>query len=148
MRIADLSVGDTLVWLRICKLCLETAPEVTRGRRESLASILEAAWTVEPSAFRDIAVEGSGVEARRRIALLLGEFDAPCLPGLAAGDLLVSDAQEDRLAGLLALRNSGTAGRRRCVGSNSARFRTHRKWWADKACRAFSTKFAPRARRR
>lgn len=104
-RLAELPAGQRLAWLRICQLCLEADANATRGRRASLVMALETAWNTDGRARREIAVEGSSDEVRRRIALLLAEFDASSLPALAAHELLANDMQEDRLLGLLALRN-------------------------------------------
>lgn len=104
-RPGELRVGDQLTWLRVVGLCLATAPDETRLRRADLSSRIEEAWSGGTSGGSMVALEGTADEVRRRVALLLGEFDAPALPALAAADLLVSQSQEDRLAALLALRH-------------------------------------------
>ncbi|MFM7072560.1 MAG: c-type cytochrome [Planctomycetota bacterium] len=95
----DLPVGQRIVWARIVELSW-TADLL--ALRDPLINHAVAAWP-EPTAAPEIALEGSNRDLRRRLALLLARLQARQLPELAARDLLSSDSQEDRLAGLLAL---------------------------------------------
>jgi putative heme-binding domain-containing protein len=95
----DLPVGQRIVWARIVELSW-TADLL--ALRDPLINHAVAAWP-EPTAAPEIALEGSNRDLRRRLALLMARLQARQLPELAARDLLSSDSQEDRLAGLLAL---------------------------------------------
>jgi putative heme-binding domain-containing protein len=95
----DLPVGQRIVWARIVELSW-TAD--LSAFRDPLIAHAVAAWPA-PTAAQEIAMEGSNSDLRRRLALLLARLQANQLPELAARDLLSSDSQEDRLAGLLAL---------------------------------------------
>ncbi|MEY4181017.1 MAG: hypothetical protein RLY70_4592 [Planctomycetota bacterium] len=107
-----LPVGQRIVWARLVELALSgeaagTEPQghadkPSAGLSERLIEQAVAAWPA-PTAAWEIALEGSNHDLRRRLALLLARLQARQLPELVSRDLLSSDSQEDRLAGLLAL---------------------------------------------
>jgi putative heme-binding domain-containing protein len=105
-----LDLTGKFVWLRIVGLCQETAPAEIARQAAGLKKPLCDWWQKDRSdsssrSVLAVAPEGTSVELRRRVALLLGDLSAEELPALVAADLFTSSVQEDQLAGLLATRS-------------------------------------------
>ena len=115
----QLPVGQRILWARVVELAWNgdasgTKPLNVDAKQPSveakpliadvdrLVELTVAAWPPATDGW-EIALEGSNRDLRRRLALLLARLNARQLPELACRDLLSSDSQEDRLAGLLAL---------------------------------------------
>jgi putative heme-binding domain-containing protein len=115
----QLPVGQRILWARVVELAwngdasgaktpgVDAKPPSVDAKPLSadvdrLVELTVAAWPSAADGW-ELAVEGSNRDLRRRLALLLARLNARQLPELACRDLLSSDSQEDRLAGLLAL---------------------------------------------
>jgi putative heme-binding domain-containing protein len=98
-----LNLSEKFVWVRLCELLLRTDGDVVQRRSAEVNRRLSSAWP-DTSVLR-VAPEGTTTELRQRIAQLLGRLESSDSVALVSRDLLHSPLQEDRLAGLLALRH-------------------------------------------
>ena len=98
-----LNLSERFVWARLCELMLRTDRDAVQRRAVEIGRRLLAGWP-DTSALR-VAAEGTTTELRQRIAQLLGLLESSDSVSLISRDLLFSPLQEDRLAGLLALRH-------------------------------------------
>ena len=107
--LATTDLTDQFIWLRIVGLCWETSSEKAEPHRTQLiAQLIALTKTLDRKENPELRVapEGTSDELRRRVAYLLADLGASELPEIAFQQLLLSGKQEDRLAGLLALRNT------------------------------------------
>ncbi|MBI3865404.1 MAG: c-type cytochrome [Planctomycetia bacterium] len=86
--------------------CLARAPQGVAGRSERVARQLAGFWPDPASDGLRVSPFGTSLELRRRLARLLSALGDPSLVDRVAKTLLPGPAQEDRLLGLLALRNT------------------------------------------
>lgn len=100
--IDKLGLGARLELLRLHELCRQTAPDAVAARRDAIVRQLRSV----PAGTMPAAVSSAGTNDQwvRRLALLLGELHSSAALDVAAEPLLTSPVQEDRLAGLLAVR--------------------------------------------
>ena len=105
LSLSEASIGERLVWLRTLELCMGASAEAVKLHRERLESSLLAGWEASREPHWQISREGTNVDYRRRAAILLGALESASLPAMAGRDLLTSSVQEDRVTGLMALRN-------------------------------------------
>lgn len=98
----DLAARYELLFL--LRQCREQIADLDNERRNSIVKKVLALQPTTDSATRLVSRYGDGAEFRRRTALLLGELQADEAIRFAA-PLFASAVQEDRLMGLLALRD-------------------------------------------
>lgn len=99
---SQLELSEQFGWVRLCELLLRSSGDAVQRRSQEVCRRLLAAWP-RASAL-EVAPEGTTVQLRQRIAQLLGALRSAEAIEPIARDLLASSRQEDRLAGLLALR--------------------------------------------
>jgi putative heme-binding domain-containing protein len=104
----ELDVGQTLALCHAYSLCWQHAPETVTSRREKIAAQLDAIFPHPAAQIRHVSPLGTGANVQRELARLLGQLDAPSVVPKTTTALLASDAQEDRLQGLLVLRRVRT----------------------------------------
>ncbi len=99
-----LQLSEKIVGLRLLELCLRANPQTTLGNSSQILARLQQHWQCNDEVLH-VAPQGTSVEYRRRLALLLGQLSAqePLAPLFE--ELFQSSRQEDQLAALLALRN-------------------------------------------
>ena len=85
--------------------CLRNAPEAVAKRRDAIAGQLAELWPDPAKEGFRVSPLGDSFELRRRLALLLANLGDAGVVDRIAGSLFTSSVQEDRLQGLLALRN-------------------------------------------
>lgn len=95
-------LSQRFVWLRVIELYLRANSENVQDKRSSVIKKLLDNW---PSAGLHVAPEGSSVELRQRMALVLGQLESVESIESITRDLIQSAKQEDQLAGLLSLRH-------------------------------------------
>ncbi len=121
MAVTDLSLDQQFALASFYRDCLSHAPAAIANQRHAVLSQLNQLWPNLDQAGLHVGSHGDNAELRRRLALLLGDIaeaedENSGVVDRLATTLLVSPAQEDRLQGLLALRNQRhgwTAGHRR-----------------------------------
>ncbi|MGH7137365.1 MAG: hypothetical protein ACREHD_16600, partial [Pirellulales bacterium] len=86
--------------------CLARAPNEVAQRSEKIVRQLAGFWPDADTSGLRVSPFGSSLELRRRLALLLAALGEPGIVDRVAKTLLSESAQEDRLLGLLALRNT------------------------------------------
>lgn len=105
--LVSLDLASQSLWTRIVSLALDTNRDAVLPHRQILATQIAAAWKASLAGPHRVAPDITSPELHRRWAYLLGDLAADDLPPLAES-LLSSPIQEDRLAGLLALRAQKT----------------------------------------
>ncbi len=108
VRKLDLGAQFTVVFLY--SECLRNAPEAVANRRDAALGQLAELWPDPVQEGFRVSPLGDNFELRRRLALLLANLGDAKLGDTGvvdriAGSLFTSSVQEDRLQGLLALRN-------------------------------------------
>lgn len=99
----NLSAQFTVAFLY--RECLRIAPEAVAAVRDKIIRQLDAIWPDLAKEGRRVGPLGDSAELRRRLALLLADLGDPGIIERVASSLFSSAVQEDRLQGLLALRN-------------------------------------------
>jgi putative heme-binding domain-containing protein len=102
-KVVDFNLSDRVTWVRLCELCVRSGDNQVQERRQAVIEKLIAHWPKEEPIC--ITPHGTTVEFRQRLALLLGTLKATQAIELVSRDLFTSPLQEDRLAGLLAMRD-------------------------------------------
>lgn len=86
--------------------CLARAPQQVAQRSEKVIRQLARFWPDPEAGGLRVSPFGNSIELRRRLALLLAALGDPAIVDRVAKTVLPGPAQEDRLLGLLALRNA------------------------------------------
>jgi putative heme-binding domain-containing protein len=86
--------------------CLARAPQPVAERSEKVIQQLAGFWPDPAVDGLRVSPFGTSLELRRRLTRSLAAFDDPALVDRVAKTLLPGPSQEDRLLGLLALRNT------------------------------------------
>lgn len=100
----DLSSQFVIVWLHA--ECLSRAPEQVAQRREKIVRQVARFWPDPDASGLRVSPFGNSHGLRRRLIRLLAALGDPQLVDRVAKTVLSGPAQEDRLLGLLALRNT------------------------------------------
>ena len=100
----QLDLGRQFAIMHLYRLCWQQAPEAVQARRADIVKQLASLWPNEERQGVSISPYGSSVELRRDLALLLSTIGDPEIIERAS-PLLASARQEDRLQGLLILRD-------------------------------------------
>ncbi|MCE9606811.1 MAG: hypothetical protein K8U03_18140 [Planctomycetia bacterium] len=107
--LAKADVGTALIVVHLFDQCRLLAPDAFAQHRAKIGKQLLAGENSVSTESLRVSPYGSNVELRRRVARLLGDMHEPSIATqvveYVAKALLKSSIQEDRLAGLLALRN-------------------------------------------
>ncbi len=98
----SMTLSEQFVWLRLGELFLNSNPPVVLEHTQEMESQLLRLWPTGTEL--RTANEGTMVGLRQRLAQLLGLLKSEALIPLVVNELLSSSLQEDRLAGLLAVR--------------------------------------------
>jgi len=102
-KVASFGLSERFVWLRLCELCLRADKSVVAGRNSEIIKKLMSIWP--DSVTLQVATEGTTIQLRQRLAQVLGQLNAQDAIPLVSKDLFSSQLQEDKIAGLLALRH-------------------------------------------
>ncbi|MGH7194539.1 MAG: hypothetical protein ACREJM_13560, partial [Candidatus Saccharimonadales bacterium] len=103
---AELDLSSQFVVAFLHAECLARAPRQVAQRSEQVIRQLVRFWPdLEASGLR-VSPFGNSLELRRRLALLLATLGDPAVVDRVSKTVLSGPAQEDRLLGLLALRNA------------------------------------------
>lgn len=97
-------LSEKIVGLRLLELCLRANPELRLTSSSQILARLQQHWQCNDEVLH-VAPQGTSVEYRRRLALLLGQLSAQEPLATLFEELLQSPRQEDQLTALLALRN-------------------------------------------
>ncbi|HEY2253777.1 MAG TPA: hypothetical protein VGH74_22035, partial [Planctomycetaceae bacterium] len=100
-----LDLGEQFTVAFLYAECLRTAPEALARRGAKIAGQLTELWPDPAKEGLHVSPQGDSLELRRRLALLLANLEASGVVDRIANSLLANSVQEDRLQGLLALRN-------------------------------------------
>ena len=100
-----LDLGEQFTVLFLYAESLRIAPEVVAKRGDVIARQLAELWPDPAQAGVRVSPLGDSFELRRRLALLLANLGDSGVVDRIANSLFTSSVQEDRLQGLLALRN-------------------------------------------
>ncbi len=101
-----LNLSQRFVWLRVCEWMIRHHPESVQSQRSMIIARLIHAWPQSSPLM--VAAEGTSVLFRHQLSRILGGLKANEAIGLIVDELLPSPVQEDRLTGLLALKNLDT----------------------------------------
>ena len=107
-NVASFGLPERFVWLRLCELCLRTDKSVVARHNSEVVQKLMSVWpnSVWPdSVTLHVATEGTTTQLRQHLAQVLGQLNAQDAIPLVSNDLFSSQLQEDKIAGLLALRH-------------------------------------------
>jgi putative heme-binding domain-containing protein len=111
IELRELDIGQALTAVLLFEQCRKLDPATFQERRKLVAAYLIAGGGDRKKGL-EVSPFGTSVELRRRLAKLLGEIDEPSVATAfietIGVPLLKSSVQEDRIAGLLALRNQKT----------------------------------------
>ncbi|MCC6507919.1 MAG: c-type cytochrome, partial [Pirellulaceae bacterium] len=99
-------LAQTIVWVRQCELMLGVDSPAVQARQGEVSRRLQSVWPMTTA--RHVAPEGTAADLRIRLAQLLGQLHAESAMTVIARDLLTSPIQEERIAGLLAVRHQRT----------------------------------------
>ena len=102
---AELDLSSQFVIAFLYAECLARAPKHLAERSEKIARQLGSFWPDPAADGLRVSPFGNSLELRRRLARLLAALGDPALVDRVAKTLLPGPSQEDRLMGLLALRN-------------------------------------------
>ncbi len=100
-----LAVPEHFTWLRILELIQTADPALVTARLADVKRPLLAALATSTVSVKHITPLGTSDEWRRRLARMLGELQVAELIPWVLTTLWNSPVQEDRLTGLVALRN-------------------------------------------
>lgn len=103
---AELDLSSQFVITFLYSECLARAPRQIAGRSEQIFRQVSGFWPEPDAGGLRVSPLGSSLELRRRLAKLLAALGDPAIVDRVAKTLLPGPAQEDRLMGLLALRNT------------------------------------------
>jgi putative heme-binding domain-containing protein len=106
MPSAGLDLSSQFVTAFLYAECLARAPEQLARRSEKIVQQLAGFWPDPAADGLHVCPFGSSLELRRRLAMLLAALGDPAIVDRVARTLLPGPTQEDRLLGLLALRNT------------------------------------------
>jgi len=105
-----LNLGEKFMLVFLYAECLRNAPDAVAKKGSAIAAQLAELWPDPAKDGLRVSPLGDSSELRRRLALLLAKLTSetggdPGIVDRIAKSLLASSVQEDRLQGLLALRN-------------------------------------------
>jgi putative heme-binding domain-containing protein len=103
---ADLDLSSQFVIAFLFAECLARAPNQVAQRSDQIAPQLAHFWPDPEASGLRVSPFGNSLELRRRLALLLAALGDPTIVDRVAKTIMSEPAQEDRLLGLLALRNT------------------------------------------
>lgn len=103
---AELDLSSQFVIAFLYAECLARAPQHVAQRSEKVVRQLAGFWPDPDASGLRVSPFGNSLELRRRLALLLAALGDPSIIDRVAKTVLSGPAQEDRLLGLLALRNT------------------------------------------
>ncbi len=101
-----LNLSQRFVWLRVCEWMMRHHPEAVQSQRSMIIARLIDAWPQSSPLM--VAAEGTSDLFRHHLSRILGSLKANEAIGLIVAELLPSPVQEDRMAGLLSLKNLDT----------------------------------------
>lgn len=102
---AELDLSSQFVIAFLYAECLARAPQQVAQQSEKVVRQLAGFWPDPDASGLRVSPFGNSRELRRRLVLLLAALDDPAIVDRVAKTVLSGPAQEDRLMGLLALRN-------------------------------------------
>ncbi|MDX1948681.1 MAG: c-type cytochrome [Pirellulaceae bacterium] len=103
----ELNITQLLMLLHTYSLCQQQAPPAIAPHREAILAQLDEVYPHPSGKWLHVGPVGMG-NVQWQLARVLAELDSPTVVQKTCQSLLVSDKQEDRIMGLLVLRNVRT----------------------------------------